>query len=409
MGNGNLIINVYADNTGQPVEGAVVTISGGAVMEKLTTNSSGQTKSIPLNCPDKSLSLNPQRDKIPYALYTVNVKKGILREVTVMGVQILDGTLSMQDILMQSEPEKDAPAETISIPPHVLWGDYPPKIVVDPESQIPGAAVGDVLAFPIVPEYVIVHDALPTNTTAAQYFIPFSEYIKNVASSEIYSTWPRESLKANIYAILSFTMSRIYSEWYLSRGMRFTITSSTQFDQKFVYGRNIYAEIANVVDEIFDQFIAQGSRTFPFFAQYNDGIRVSNPGWLSQWGSKDLADRGYTALNILKYYYGDNISLKTATVIEGVPNSFPGNNLRLGICGENVQKMQTELNVISSSYPAIPKINPADGNYAPSTEAAVRVFQQVFSMPVTGVVDFATWFRISYLYIGVSKMLQGRY
>lgn len=409
MGTGYLLINVYADNIGQPVGQADIEITGDGVNMRLTTDSSGQAGPVSLPAPDKKYSLTPQTLVKPYATYNIHAKKMGLEPVWVKGVQIFDGTTAIENIVMKSSPMENPPETVIDIPDHVLWGDYPPKIVVDPVTQVPLPTVGDVLPFPLVPEYVLVRDGLPTNNSAANYYIPFTDYIKNVASSEIYSTWPVETIKANVYAILSFTMNRIFTEWYPSKGYTFTITSSTQFDQKFINGRNIFLEISRVVDMIFQEFIRRGNLPQPFFAQYCDGIKVNNPGWLSQWGSKDLGDRGYTAINILKHYYGNDISLQTAEVIEGMPSSFPGFNLRLGICGDAVQKLQTEMNVISSSYPAIPKINPPDGKFGDVTKRAVETFQKIFSMPITGIVDFATWYRISLIYVGVAKMLQGRY
>lgn len=409
MGMGKLKVSVYADNIGQPVEGANVEITGNNITMRLTTDSSGQTDFVNLPSIDKKYSLTPQTKVKPYTTYNVKVVKSGLQTKVIKGVEILDGTTSFQDIIMNSAQLRNPPEEIITIPEHVLWGNYPPKVAVDPISQIPLETPGDVLPFPLVPEYVLVRDGLPTDSTAANYDVPFIDYIKNVSSSEIYATWPLETLKANIYAILSFTMNRIYSEWYRSKGYSFTITSSTQFDQKFIYGRNIFMEISQVVDSIFQEYIQRGNLPQPFFAQYCDGVRVINAGWLSQWGSKDLGDRGYIAIDILKYYYGSDISIQTADVIEGMPNSFPGFNLSLNTCGDAVQKLQAEMNIIASSYPSIPKIYPVDGKYGENTQTSVQTFQRIFNMPVTGIVDFATWYRISLIYVGVSKMLQGRY
>ena len=332
-----------------------------------------------------------------------------MQPITIEGVQIFPEVTAIQNVYMHSEPEANAPEENIKIDDHVLWGNYPPKIVESPLKMEEMFENKRVLLTPLVPEFVIVHDGLPTDTTAANYYVEFTDYIKNVASSEVYSTWSRETIKANVYAILSFTMNRIYTEWYRSRGYQFTITSSTQYDQKFIYGRNIFNTISDVVDEVFAEYIRKPNVTQPFFAQYNDGIKVNNPGWLSQWGSKDLGDRGFQALDILKNYYGNTISIKQAEIISGSPNSFPGYNLQLNSCGEAVQKLQNELNAISGSYPAIPKIPNADGKYVETTKKAVEVFQNIFNLPITGITDFATWYRISNVFIGVSKMLQGTY
>lgn len=409
MGIGYLIINVYADNIGQPVEGATVILIGEKVNMKLETDSNGKTIKVELACPDKKYSLNYQKEVRPYATYNIKVTKSGLETVIIEGIEILDGTTAIQDVYMQSDPLGDAPDKYINIPDHALWGDYPPKVVVDPMTVYPIDSAGNVPTMPVIPEFVVVHDGLPTNASAANYYIPFADYIKNVASGGIYATWPLETLKANIYAILSFVGSRIHSKWYRSKGYVFTITSSTQFDQKFIYGRNIYEEISDVVDNIFDKFIRRNNQSFPFLAQYNDGEKTNNPGWLSQWGSKDLGDKGYKAIQIIKYYYGDNFSLDTAKVIEGLSASFPGYNLTVGIFGDAVQKMQLQLNVIRSAYPHIPVIDPPDGKFGPRTKEAVLKFQNVFGMPETGVVDFPTWYRISYLYVAISKMLQGRY
>ncbi len=407
MGSGQLNINVFADNVAQPVENADIEIIGTERFH-LRTNREGQAETVTLSCPDKSFSLSPQHNVRPYSTYTITVRKPDLLPITVQGIEILDGCNAVQNVLMPSYTLQHQYQDDY-IPEHTLWGDYPPKIVVDPATQEGIPIPGDVLPNPVVPEIIIVHDGLPTTATAPNYSVPFADYIKNVASSEIYATWPKETLKANVYCILSFALSRVYSEWYFSKGYPFTITSSTQFDQKFIYGRNIFKEISDVVDEIFNKFIRKGNYQQPFFSQYNDGIKVNNAGWLSQWGSKYLGDQGYDALSILRYYYGQDVSLGSAPIIEGIPFSFPGYVLQVGICGLPVQQVQTQLNVIRTSFPSIPLIDVADGNFGAKTKAAVESFQKIFNMPVSGVVDAPTWYRISYIYVAVSKMLAGRY
>lgn len=409
MGKGYLIINVGADTIAQPVTGADVHIMGDGTDIHVETDISGNTPEVELDCPDKEYSLSPQREVRPYAVYSVEVHKQGLQPKRINGIQILDGTHAVDNIVLQSEPEEDPPMEIIDIPDHTLWGNFPPKIVVDPDTQQLLPDDHGTLPEPIVPEYIIVHDGLPTNTDAARYYVSYADYIKNVASSEIYSTWPVETLRANILAILSFTSNRIFTEWYRGKGFTFTITSSTQFDQKFIPGRNIFTEISNVVDDIFTQFLRFPGHIQPFFAQYNDGIQVNNAGWLSQWGSKDLGERGYSAIDILRYYYGNTIYIATAEIVEGIPYSFPGYNLEMGICGDAVQTMQSQLNVISGSFPAIPKIYPADGVFGAPTKTAVEAFQRIFNLPITGVVDFSTWFNISHIFVSVSRMLRGRY
>lgn len=416
MGIGNLVITVYCDSIGQPVENADIEITSTNTKMNLKTDSSGKSDIVSLECPDKKYSLEPQTIIRPYETYTVKVSKQGLKDIVIEGLELFDTTTSTQQIYMFSDDEEKSQKGFLTIPDHNLWGNYDPKVIVDPFSQMISfikakynSISAMALLVPVVPEYIIVHDGLPTNMEAPNYYVEFPEYIKNVATSEIYSTWPEETLKANIYSIISFTLNRYYSEWYRSKGYPFTITTSTQFDQKYIKNRNIAGSISDVVDSIFNNYIKYGDLPQPFFSQYCDGVKVKNKGWLSQWGSKDLGDKGFKAIDILKKYYGDTVSIVSASSVEGIPNSFPGYNLRFGICGEPVQKLQIELNVISSSYPALPKINPTEGIYKEQTETTVRTFQKIFNLPVTGVVDFATWYKISYVYIGVSKMLSGRY
>ncbi len=410
MATGFLYVQVFADNRGQPIPGAIVTVSGEKYKKSFSTDISGETEVISLESPPKDYSLRPQDEVRPYSVYDISVEKPGLESQTIKAVEIFEGITSFQEVFLRSASSGKEHSDVLQIDENALWENYPPKIEVLPadllHDEVPQTRV---LTYPIIPEFVIVHDGLPTNTSAPNYYVSYTDYIKNVACSEIYPTWPLETLRANIYAIQSLTISRIYSEWYLSQGYNFTITSSTQFDQKFIYGRNIFVQISNVVDEIFNKYIKRVGENYPFFSQYNDGIKVNNIGWLSQWGSKDLGDKGFSALNILKYYYGYDVFLDSAEIYAGIPTSFPGYNLTVGICGQPVQKVQAELNFIRNSYPYIPKILSVDGNYGPNTKLSVQAFQEVFKIPVTGVVDFATWYRISYIFVAVSKMLAGRY
>ena len=224
----------------------------------------------------------------------------------------------------------------------------------------------------VVPETIIVHDGVPGNTSAANYYVPYKDYIKNVASSEIYATWPQSTITANVLAILSFTMNRIYTEFYRNRGYNFTITSSTAYDHKWIYGRNIYEDISQIVDDIFTSYLSRPDVKQPILTQYCDGKRVSCPNWLSQWGSKSLGDQGYSPIEILRYYYGDNMYINTAEIISGIPSSWPGENLQRGSRGDKVRQMQEQLNAISSVYTAIPSLA-ADGIFGPATEASVNL------------------------------------
>lgn len=404
MEKGYLIVNVYADNIANPIDNATVVVTGYNYEKSFTTDISGKTETIELEAPLKIYSLTPQTEVRPYSVYSVTVSKPGFQTTTINGVQILPDETGIQNVYLSSAKLKTAADNIINLPPHSLWKG-------DNENTLRYNSAYSNRVYPevLVPEYIIVHDGDPTDTNAPNYYVPFTDYIKNVTSSEIYSTWPKEAIKANVYAITSFTLNRVFTEWYKSRGFNFTITSSPKYDQLYVHNRTIYKSISDIVDQIFNYYIQLPGKNFPLLAQYNDGIVVNNPGWLSQWGSKSLADQGYNALQILKYYYGNGITLESAEETDGLPTSFPGYNLTIGSCGEAVQKTQVMINTISGSYPAIPKITPANGMYNNNTSESIKKFQEVFGLPNTGVVDFTTWYQISYVYIAVMNMLKGVY
>jgi peptidoglycan hydrolase-like protein with peptidoglycan-binding domain len=294
--------------------------------------------------------------------------------------------------------------ESIDIPANTLFGDYPPKIE---ESEIkPVEETGEiVLSRVVIPEYVVVHDGPPTDSRAKDYYVRYKDYIKNVASSEIYATWPDATIRANVLAIMSFTLNRVFTEWYRNKGYDFTITSSTAYDQKWSYGRTIYNTISNVVDEMFENYLSRPNVTQPILTQYCDGKNVSCPNWLSQWGSKYLGDQGYSATQILRNYYGSSIYINTADEISGIPSSWPGYDLTVGSSGSKVRQLQQELNRIHQNYPAIPSVTP-DGIFGASTKEAVQKFQSVFGLPANGIVDYPTWYKISEIYVGVSRIAE---
>jgi peptidoglycan hydrolase-like protein with peptidoglycan-binding domain len=253
-----------------------------------------------------------------------------------------------------------------------------------------------------VPSHIIVHLGAPDEVTE-NVNVPFIDYIKNVASSELYPTWPENALRANIHAIVSIAMNRIYTEWYRSRGYNFDITNSTQFDQSYVYNRGIYEPISLIADEIFTQYIVREGQVQPLFAQFCDG-RISQCNGLSQWGTVELADQGYTPLEILRYYYGEDVSIVTDATVGGVDPTYPGEPLNPGSSNLDVLRMQFYLNRIKVNFPAIPQIFPLDGYYGEDTEAAVRTFQRTFNLPVTGIIDQSTWYRITNIYGAVTKL-----
>lgn len=402
---GGLQVNVTSTIGIQPIAGAAVKIfSGQTQVEELTTDSSGQTPAIQLPAPPLAYSQEPNQPQ-PFAEYTIQVEAPGYRPVEVANVEIFPGEMALQPIEMEPlEISSGDGEENIVVPPNALWGDYPPKIAED-EIKPMDESGEIVLSRVVIPEYVIVHDGPPSDRGAKDYYVRYRDYIKNVASGEIYSTWPDAALRANILAIMSFTLNRVYTEWYRNKSYDFTITSSTAYDQTWSFGRTIYRNISQIVDEMFNNYLSRPNVRQPILTQYCDGKIVSCPNWLSQWGSKYLGDQGYSAIEILRYYYGSNLYINSAEEISGVPASWPGTNLSIGSTGSKVRQMQEQLAVISRSYPAIPRIA-ADGIYGPKTKEAVEAFQRIFSLPVTGVVDFATWYKISQIYVGVTRIAE---
>ena len=405
---GTLQINVTSSVTAFPVERAEISISYSGVpestLEKIQTDSSGQTETIELAAPPEEWSLDIEEDRQPYSEYTLSIKAPGFEPVNIAGTEILANVKAIQNIQMKPADVSGEEDQVFVIPAHTLYGDYPPKIA---EAEIkPVTETGEiVLSRVVVPEYIVVHDGSPRDSTATNYYVKYKDYIKNVASSEIYATWPENTIRANVLAIMSFTLNRVYTEWYRNKGYDFTITSSTAFDHKWIPERNIFDSISVIVDELFADYLSRPNVRQPILTQYCDGRRVSCPNWLTQWGSKALGDQGLTAIEILRYYYGDDMYINTAQEISGIPSSWPGYTLEQGASGEKVRQMQEQLRVISEAYPAIPKVE-ADGIYGPATAQAVEKFQSVFGLPVTGTVDYSTWYKISEIYVGVSRIAE---
>ena len=255
---------------------------------------------------------------------------------------------------------------------------------------------------PFIPRTLVVHLGTPSSN-AENIYVDFPDYIKNVASSEIYPTWPEAALRANIYAQISYALNRYYTEWYRSQGYDFDITNSTQFDQAFVPGREIYESVSNIVDEIFNSYVVRRGSIEPYFTQYCNGTTSTCDG-LSQWGTVPLAQQGLGPYEILTRFYGEDIDIVTDAPVRNGQPSYPGRPLRLGDSGNAVQQMQIRLNRISTNYPNIPKINPTDGNFGVSTEETVRAFQRTFRLSEDGVVGPATWYRITYLFNAVKRL-----
>lgn len=404
---GRLKVKVTTGENLFPVNNAKILISETGspsdYIYELTTDSGGTSETVYLDSPPLEYSLEPG-DNQPYSEYNIKVSSPGFEERTISGIQIFQNELGVQNVrLNMANMDNDVYNPTV-IAGHTLWEYYPPKIAEEPIKPI-NESGEIVLNRVVVPETIIVHDGVPTDQTATNFYVPYADYIKNVACCEIYTTWPREAIKANVLAIMSFTLNRVYTEWYRNKGYNFTITSSTAYDHKWTYGKTIYEDISNMVDSLIGSFLALPNVRQPILTQYCDGKRTTCPNWLSQWGSKALADDGLSAIEILRYYYSSNIYINTAPKIAGIPSSYPGYDLSKGSSGGPVITIQEQLNEISKSYPAIRKLT-VDGIFGNETENAVKEFQRAFDMPATGIVDYPTWYKISSIYVAVSKISQ---
>lgn len=410
---GRLKVQCFNGESYIPVDNCNISIqpskseSLGTTTTNLTTNSSGLTSTIDLSAPPLAYSQEPTNN-MPYSLYDIRVERSGFETVVIRDAQIFPNETAYQRVnLIESNNMRASRADVIIILPNTLFGNYPAKIPENPDKPLPLPSSGVVLPQPVVPEFITVHQGSPNDISAPNYRVPYKEYVKNVASCEIYSTWPESTIRANIFCIISFTLNRIYTEWYRGKGKNFDITSSTAYDHAFNYGRNIYDSIAEIVDEIFSTYVRRFGKKQPLLTQYCDGKNVTCPQWLSQWGSKYLGDQGKVPYEILTYYYGDDIELVTADRVKGSPSSYPGYDLTVGSTGEAVRMVQDFLNRISQNYPLIPKVA-VDGVFGQSTAEAVRVFQSVFNLPQNGIVDYSTWYRISDVYVGVTRIAELR-
>ncbi len=402
---GNLTINVTSTIGLIPIENATITIRASGVtdsiIEEISTNDSGQSETIELPAPPFDYSQEPNSSQ-PYANYDITVTAPGYEPTVINGTEILPDVTAVQPVEL-TPVETGTAEEDITIFPHTLYAEYPPKI---PEAEIkPMDESGSiVLSRVVIPEYIVVHDGPPNDSSARNFYVPYTDYIKNVVSSEIYATWPESTIYANTLAILSFTLNRVYTEWYRSKGYNFTITNSTAYDQKWIYGRNVYENIDRIVDSIFNNFLSRPGVRQPILTSYCDGNRTTCDG-LSQWGSKYLGDQNYSAIDIIHYYYGNDMYINSTTSVSGIPSSWPGYNLGIGASGQKVQQLQEQLNRIARNYPAIPTIV-ADGIYGTNTSNAVKAFQRIFGLPQSGITDYPTWYKISQIYVGVSRIAE---
>lgn len=413
MAKGALKVQVWKEDSYIPIENTKVTIvqSGNMDQSKIerseTTDSSGLTKELELNAPPMEYSQSPNPN-LPYSFVDLKVEASGFTPMIIKGCQIYPERVAYQECRMETSTPTRQAQEIINVEPNTIVGNYPPKIPESPEKVLPSPSSGFVvLQEPVIPEYIVVHQGVPDDNTAPNYTVRYKDYIKNVACCEIFSTWSQNTIRSNVYAIISFTLNRIYTEWYRAKGKPFDITSSTAYDHAFNYGRNIYDNISVVVDDIFSTYMKRPVAKQPLLSQYCDGVKVECPGWMTQWGSKYLGDEGKTPYEILTSFYGSNLNLVTAKEVNGIPKSWPGYTLTVGNRGRDVRTIQVYLNRIANNYPAIPKIN-VDSIYGASTQNSIKVFQSVFSLPQTGNVDYATWYKISDVYVGVTGIAELR-
>lgn len=443
MAIGYLLVQVRTAHDAVPLKGVHVRILGeqGEVLYHLMTDESGETQKVPLETLDKGFSQNPYYAGLPYRSYNVLAQGNGFNTLYVSHIPVYEGETAVLPMeLVPMEVRQRRPAETR------LFIGKPAVAMQEPRAQegnaasdgnvsmgrnaasgaesnavmgggsTPGSGADNIdtpetgtegeriLRQVIIPNPITVHLGAP-GSNASNVRLSFPDYVKNVASSEIYPTWPDASLRANIYAIITFALNRIFTEWYRSRGYDYDITNSTAYDQNFVYGRPIYDSISRVTDDIFNEYVRRRGQNAPYFTSFCNGTTVTCRG-MSQWGTVTLADRGYTPIQILRNYYPDDVEITEADAYANVPASYPGTALRVGSTGLNVETIQSWLNRIRRNYPAIPAITDAAGTFGDSTRAAVTKFQNIFGLAADGIVGKATWYKISRIYAGVTRLAE---
>ncbi len=395
MGKGFIKVQLFTAKDVFPISGGNIFIIESTAIDfdkgkVLTTDDCGVSKTQSVTTPDKSVSENSASTEVPYALYDIYVRVKGYRDAAVEGVQVFPDVISIQKIEMiptkkervfLEEPEFNC------ISSHQL-------MILSPRDKIEGAKAGTCgIVQPYIPENITVHLGAPTSY-AENVTLSFLEYIKNVACSEIYPTWPEAAIKANIYAEISFALNRVYTSWYRNMGHAFEVTNSTAYDQSFVKGRNIYENIARIVDDIFNEYITGGGSKEPLLAQYCNGTTVTCTG-LSQWGTVSLANNGYGALDILKNYYGNDIVFERANDIKGIEEPYGGTELKIGSTGKDVEVIQSQLNRIAKNHSSIKKIEEVNGEFCENTEKAVKAFQEIYNLNSNGIVGRATWCKLA--------------
>lgn len=394
---GILHIQVLCALGSRPIDTANVEIYSkddpNVILATLSTDVSGNITTLELPAPPPEYSMIPTDDK-PYSDYILVISAPGLKTVIIDSAQIFPNIVSTQKVSLPTVDSNAHDPQIIIISPNYLTGAFPPKVYEDTIKQ--EFETGEITPITI-PEYVIVHDGLPSDRFVENYYVEYRDYIKNVVSSISYPTWPVEALYSIILSAMSFTLNRVYTNWYIDKGYNFNITSSTAFDQLWVFGRNTFLNINNAVDYMFNLFIAAPGISQPLLTQMCRGVITDCPNMLSLWGSKIFADTGYDYLFIIRYYYGDTVYVSSSNDIGGVQFPWEPQDLSLGSSGDRVSNLQDKLNILSRVYIAIPPAE-SDGTYGPATEASVKAYQTIFDKPVTGVVDFATYYSLSKLY-----------
>ncbi len=405
MAIGYLQIQVRTAHEAVPLNNVQIQIqaAAGNTLYNLWTDENGDTPVVSLETKDKSFSQNPYYNGTPFISYHVLAEASGFDSLFVTDIPVFDGETAVLPVTltpMQQIQRTPVTKEIFIGKPAVAMNDAVEQkgTVIDPHTE------PYVLRQVVIPDPITVHLGTP-GSSASNVRVSFPDYVKNVASSEIYPTWPAAALTANIYAIITFALNRVYTEWYKARGYSFDITNSTAYDQYFVYGRPIYESISRIVDQIFNQYVRRQGQNAPYFTSFCNGTTATCQG-LSQWGTVTLADQGLTPIQILRSYYPDDIEIVETNIITGIVNSYPGAPLRVGSTGLDVQTIQTYLARIRRNYPAIPSITDEAGVFGDSTKAAVVKFQNVFNLAPDGIVGRSTWYKISSLYTAIARLAE---
>ena len=394
---GTLRIQTFAARQSAPMEGVTVAVQGDGFTLHCITDATGSAADIPVEAPACTLSLDEDNTIRPYAVVSLTAAKSGYRTVRIEGIQIFAGqiTLAQPAMIPVTEEGKDIPDAPIVIPPHPLFAGSDGSGAQPVENCTPR-----VLDKVIIPKNITVHLGKPA-ASARNVTVSFRDYIANVASSEVYPTWPEQALRANIHCQISLALNRIYTEWYPSKGYTFNITS---YDQYYVHGRTVFDVMVRITDDIFNTYLRKRGTVNPYYSEYCDGKSVTCPG-LKQWGTVTLANNGRSALQILRYYYGSDIEIVRTSNIQSIPQSYPGSPLRQGDSGTTVFTLQRQLNRITKDYPFLGKLT-VDGVFGSRMAATVRAFQKQFNLTADGVVGRQTWYKISYIYVSVKDLAE---